>query len=321
MESKTENLMQSGSFWFSDQAALHADKVDFLFYVVGWASILLFVIMMLFGLFCILKYKKSDKNPIATEHIIHNDALEIAWTVIPTLLVIGLFWWGYRDYLKLVVPSDNSQVIYVTAKKWLWQFENPKTGIKSLNELVIPINKPVKLVMTSEDILHSFFIPSFRAKKDLIPNRYSKLWFNPQKIGTFQVFCAEFCGDGHSNMLATITVLSDEDYAIWLKQGAFPEGVPLHEIGQKLYKAKACNTCHTLDGGTAVGPSWKGLYNDTRLFNTGKSIKADEAYLKESILYPNKKIVKGYAPLMPTYSGLLSDQEIKAIIEFIKTVK
>lgn len=190
-----------------------------------------------------------------------------------------------------------------------------------MNEVVVPVNTPIKFLMTADDVLHSMFIPNMRVKKDIIPNHYTRLWFEATRTGTFQMFCTEYCGDGHSNMLATLTVLSHSEYQSWLQSSGGDEDLPLRELGQKLYTSKACNTCHSLDGSVKTGPSWKGIFSADRALGDGSSVKIDENYIRESIVNPQAKVVKGFAPVMPTYKGLLSDREINGLIEYIKTLK
>ena len=191
----------------------------------------------------------------------------------------------------------------------------------TLNEFVVPVNQPVRLIMSAEDVIHSFFVPSFRIKKDVLPNRYTTIWFETDQTGEYQVFCTEYCGDGHSGMLAVLKVVSWGDYQEWLQKGSAGanDAMPLMELGEKLYTSKACNTCHSLDGVSGVGPSWKGMY-EALLVSEGADVKVQN-YLREAIVEPQKVIAKGYAPVMPSYSGLLSDREIDAIIEYIKSIK
>lgn len=211
--------------------------------------------------------------------------------------------------------------IRVTGKKWLWQFEYPKEGVQSMGEFVVPVNQPVKLIMTSDDVLHSFYLPNFRQKRDVLPNRYTRLWFKPNREGVFQVFCTEFCGDGHSVMLATLRVVSNEEYKAWLKDNSSTEDIALKDLGPMLYTKNSCNTCHSTDGSPASGPSWKGIYGAERALTDGSVVTIDDDYIAESIVNPKEKVVAGYQPIMPTYKGLLTDREITAIIEYIKTLK
>jgi cytochrome c oxidase subunit 2 len=266
------------------------------------------------------KYRRrrvGERTPRITEHL----GLEIAWTVIPLAIVMGLFFWGFRDYMQAFIAPSDALEIQVTAKKWIWQFEYPG-GIRALNELHVPLGRPVKLIMSSEDVIHSFFVPSFRIKQDVLPNRYTEIWFEPTQAGTHQVFCTEYCGKGHSDMLARIIVEDEAKYKDWLETGG-DEGksMPLKDFGALLYESRGCSTCHSLDGLRGQGPSFKGLFAHPVELATGKNVVADENYIRESILDPQAKVVKGYEPIMPTFQGLLRPREMNALVEFIKAQK
>ena len=321
MAIKNESLMDNGTFWLPESVSTVSGNVDTLFNFLMGLSVIVFLGIIGVGIYFLIKYRRTEKNKKASEQLIHSTALEISWTVIPLVICMFIFAWGYKDYLKLTVSPADAIEFQVTAKKWMWQFENPRTGAKSLNELVVPVNTPVQLIMTSEDVIHSFFVPNFRIKRDVIPNRYTQVWFEATKIGNFQVFCTEYCGDAHSNMMASIRVLSQSDYEEWLSNNNSGEDIPLEALGKKLYTAKACSTCHSLDGSSMIGPTWKGLYGTRRIFDDGSAIDVDDNYIRESIINPGARIVKGYPPVMPTYSGLLSDREISGLIEYIKTIK
>ena len=222
-------------------------------------------------------------------------------------------------------PPKDAVDITVTGKQWLWTFEY-YNGKKTLNELYVRQNRPVRMVMRADDVIHSFFVPAFRVKQDLMPGRYTQLWFTPTKIGTFDIFCAEYCGTGHSKMLGKVIVLSPEAYDIWEKGVAVDGGeavasLPPAELGEKLYKGKGCNACHSVDGSVVIGPSFKGLYEREGELEDGASYTADENYIMQSILEPQEQIVKGFQPVMPSFKGILSDAEITAIIAYIKTLK
>jgi cytochrome c oxidase subunit 2 len=236
-----------------------------------------------------------------------------------------IFVYGFVVFRDMRNPPADATEINVTAKQWLWQFEY-YNGKKTLNELYVQQNRPVKLVMRSEDVIHSFFVPDFRVKQDILGGRYTQLWFTPTKVGTFQLFCAEYCGTGHSKMLGKVVVLSPEAYDIWEKGARVTEEIgvaslPDAERGEQIYKQSGCNACHSLDGSTGVGPSWKSLVGHKVAMQNGEEITADENYIRESILEPQAKIVKGYQPVMPSFKGILSDADISALISYMKTLK
>ena len=319
MDKNIESLVKNGSVWFPESRSTLSSNVDLLYNVIFWGSTLIFVILLAIVIFFLVKYKRTKRNFKAKRQVTDNLKLELAWTIIPLFFLMAIFWWGFKDYLKLTIAPPDSMKIRVTAKKWLWKFEYPQYGVKLLNELVVPVDQPIKLIMSSEDVLHSFFIPNFRVKKDAVPNYYSSLWFEANKPGVYRIFCTEYCGDGHSVMGAQLRVLSREDFDDWVTSGLGTDDIPLDKLGEKLYSAKACNACHSLDGTMMSGPSWKNLYGKDRLLTDDSIVKADDNYLRESIVNPAAKIVSGYMPVMPSYAGLLNDREINALIEFIKS--
>ena len=241
------------------------------------------------------------------------------------------------------VPG-NAMEIHVVAKKWDWEFIY-KNGRKITSDIddqgkrvpptmVVPLNKPVRLIMTSSKVnpndkkdravLHSFFVPAFRVKQDIVPGRYTQLSFTPTKKGRFYIFCTEYCGTGHSSMLGRVEVVDGIHFDDWVlgDKSSDPQEMSLADKGKEIYKTRACIGCHSLDGSKMTGPTWKGLYGSIRSFSDGSSLKADDNYIKESILNSNKKIIKGYPPnQMPSYQGQLTDEDITGVIEFIKTLK
>jgi len=302
------------------ESSTMAGEVDALFYFIMYAGLVLLAIVTILAAFFVLKYRRS-KRQTATSGVAHNTPLEIIWTVVPTILIIIVFIWGFRTYLKMNVAPKDALEIKVTAQKWFWTFDYPE-GNTSVNELVVPLDKPVKLTMSSKDVIHSFFVPDFRVKMDVLPNRYTITWFQPTRRGDFNIFCAEYCGKGHSEMLGTVKVVSPEEYAAWLEKGStLGEGMTLAEMGAKLYTARACVTCHKIDGSASTGPTFKNLFGHQVPLENGTQVTADENYLRESMLNPMAKIVAGFQPVMPTYQGILKDREIDALIAYIKSLQ
>lgn len=257
--------------------------------------------------------------------------------------ILGLFiaFWvaGFWQYLTIVDPPRAALDVYVVGKQWMWKFVYPN-GHSSVGTLTVPVDTPVRLIMTSRDVIHSFFVPAFRAKQDVLPGRYVSMWFKPTRVGTFQALCTEYCGVSHSRMLAQVTVLSRADHAAWLASIAQapppdgPENVPveeeapevvrgasnLAEQGRQLSAAKGCFACHTETGQAHIGPTWKGLYGKTETLKDGTTVNVDEAYLTRSMMDPMAEVVAGYNPVMPTYQGSLSATETAAIVEFIRSL-
>lgn len=271
-----------------------------------------------------LKYKRKSEGD-KTAYITHDTRLEFAWSFIPFLIFMVVFGWGTYIYLQMRTVPKNAFEVHVFGQKWNWDFMY-KSGKKSTGEMVVPVNTPIKLIITSRDVLHSFYIPAFRVKQDAIPGRYTKLWFNADKIGDFQVFCAELCGTNHSKMLAKIKVVSKEDFEKWLQDNPY-KGLASAEIGQKIYSAK-CIACHQLvpEASSSIAPSFLNLFGKTRLFADNSSAQADENYIRESILNSKAKIVKrvsgeAFPPIMPAFAGALSEEELMGLIEYLKTLK
>ncbi|MBI1899072.1 MAG: cytochrome c oxidase subunit II [Acidobacteria bacterium] len=297
-----------------------ARDVDNAYLFVTLVSLFFFVLVAGLAALFVWRYRRRGPNEI-TPHITHNLGLEVTWTTIPLVLVMGLFFWGFYGFMRAQIAPGEAMEVQVTAKKWQWQFEYPD-GMRTLNELHVPLGKPVRLVMTAEDVLHSFYVPSFRVKHDVIPNRYTEVWFEPTKAGTHQVFCTEYCGKGHSDMLAKIVVEDEQSYQKWLIEGdESMKSMPLAELGKLVWENRGCSTCHALDGTRGQGPSWKGIFGQTHKFADGASAPVDANYIRESLMEPQKHVVQGFEGIMPTYQGLLRPREVLGVIEFIKTLK
>ncbi|HYO80175.1 MAG TPA: cytochrome c oxidase subunit II [Bryobacteraceae bacterium] len=302
------------------QASTLAPSIDSLFMFITWVCIFFFVLICFLILVFVRKYRRRSPNDV-TPHLTHNQKLEIAWSVIPLIILIGIFFWGFHGYVAAQVAPQNAIEIQVIGKKWLWQFEYPD-GLRTLNDIHVPVNRPVRLIMSSEDVIHSFYVPTFRAKKDVVPGRYSEVWFTATEPGVHQVYCTEYCGKGHSDMLARIFVDDEKAYQKWLVEGDESlKTMPLPELGKLVYENRGCQTCHSIDGSRGQGPSWKGIWGQTHQFSNAPPTVVDANYIRESILEPNAKVVAGYEPVMPTYKGMLRDREVLGVIEYIKGLK
>lgn len=302
------------------EGSSYARDVDNLFVFIVLLSAVFFVLIAALTAWFAYRYRRS-RSAGATPHFTHNLKLELTWSLIPLALVILIFFWGFGVYMNATTAPGDALEIQVTAKKWLWAFEYPN-GTRTINEIHVPVNRPVKLVMSSEDVIHSFFVPSFRVKQDVLPNRYTELWFTPTQPGVHAVLCAEYCGKSHSDMLGKIFVDDDAAYQKWLEEGdETTRTMPLKDLGALLYESRGCSTCHSIDGQRGQGPSFKGIFGRQEKMSDGKMALADENYLRESILQPQAKIVAGYEGIMPTFQGLLREREINALIEYIKSLK
>ncbi len=299
----------------------YAQDVDQAFIVVTLITLFLFVVTIGAMLYFVFKYQESKHKREDTKNIKHHTPLEIAWTIIPTILMGIIFYYGL-DSLRVqrTMPKDDMAVnIKVTAQRWFWTFEY-ENGKKS-NKLIVPINKDIKLRMTApeNDVLHSFFVPAFRAKEDIVPGLITKLWFNATTLGTYDILCAEYCGTRHSYMTSSVKVLSQEDYISWLEPKAKKDTsskTSAIEIMQNL----GCTGCHSLDSTVLVGPGFKDLYNkEVKITVNGisKTVKRDELYLKNAILYPNKEIVETYsANLMPGFKDVISNDDLQIVLDY-----
>lgn len=303
------------------QGSDFATEVDFKFMVLFWMSVVFFVGIV--GAAAYFSWRYRYKPGRVTPHQTHNTTLEIIWTVIPTVICFAIFIWGVGGYMRFAVPPGEAMEIQVVGKQWLWTFEYPD-GTRSVNEIHVPVDKNIRLVMSSEDVLHDFYIPDMRIKRDIIPGRYVQEWFhaNPNSIGEHVATCAEYCGKGHSDMHAKLVVDSAADFDKWMATGGteYLDYSP-EAWGRIQYDRKGCSTCHSIDGSPSKGPTWKGIWGTMVKLNDGKSVLVDEAYVRESMMLPQAKIVAGFDPIMPTFQGLLRENEINGLIAFIKSLK
>ena len=300
-------------------ASNFVEGVDFSLYLILAISVFFLVGITAVMIYFLFRYSKKN-NPVAT-NITHNNTLEVIWTVIPTILVVIMFWYGWTGYKPMLTAPDNAMEIDAIGQMWKWSFEYPNGKVS--DTLVVPIDEPVKLNLFSKDVLHSLYIPAFRIKQDVVPGSEKMMWFTAQKLGSYDILCAEYCGQLHAYMLSTITVVERKDYEIWLETKAVPGD---EHPGLTLLKRNACLSCHTKDGTRLVGPSFKGLVDrkETVVLEDGteKEVVADRAYIANSIKNPNSEIVKSFQKgLMTNYADILSDEDIEQIIDFIETMK
>ncbi len=306
--------------WLPPQESTTAYQIDNLFLFILYVSIALTVFVMIGALYLVWKYRRRSHTDRL--QVVHESKwLEISWIVLPTLLVLVVFFWGFRAYVGTSIPPSDAIEIKVHAQKWQWSFEYDN-GMQGFSEFWVPAGRPVKLTMTSRDVLHSFFVPEFRIKHDVLPNRFSFVWFNAPEVGVYQVVCTEYCGTGHSNMGAKIHVVSTQEYYRILREGP-PSGgaVSPADLGERLYSQRNCKTCHSVDGAAGVGPTWKDLWMHPAQMTDGSTIVADADYIKQSILQPQAHIVAGFANgNMPSYEGQLDDDQIEGITAYIRSI-
>ena len=300
------------------QASSFAAEID-LFYYALWALTIVFTIGIAAAAgYLMMRYKRRSMADLP-EHIHGSLILEITWSVIPLIISLGIFAWGAKLYYQIYTPPTDALEIYVTGKQWMWRAQH-QNGVREINELHIPLGRAIKMTMTSEDVLHSYFIPAFRTKADVVPGRYTMTWFKPTQVGTYNLFCSEYCGTQHSGMIGKVHVMEQKDYQAWLTTGGgLTYGMTPAKSGEKLFTNLGCAACHKSDG-NGRGPSLVGIYNTPQKLTTGVSVTADDAYIRESILNPRAKVLAGYEALMATYQGQVSEEQILDLIAYIKSV-
>lgn len=301
--------------FFPPEASTQAVQVDLLyFFLVAVSAFFAVLIAVLIIVFAVKFHRKSEDEVGVPIH--GSLILELAWTIIPLGLTMVIFVWGAVVFFHGVRPPKDSIDVYVVGKQWMWKIEH-MNGAREINELHVPIGQPVKLIMGSEDVIHSFSIPAFRVKEDVIPGRYNTLWFTATKPGRYHLFCTQYCGTRHSFMVGWVVAMEPADYQAWLAGGE--SGTTMVNAGAKLFQDLSCGTCHT-DTSQSRGPALNGVYGSRVQLTNGQSVIADDAYIRESILQPQAKIVAGYAPIMPTFQGLISEDQLLQLITYVKSL-
>lgn len=318
---KLPKLPESDTFWMPLDASVTTRSVDWIWYFLYWTSIFFTVVIVGAIVYFIIKHKAKSRaaNEEATSQVEHSTSLEITWSVVPLLFLIPLFVWGFKGFVDLRSSPRDALEIQAQGQKWKWLFTYPGGYVD--DTLHVPVDRPVRIVINSVDVLHSLYMPNFRQKMDAVPGRFTDLWFQATQTGEFPIECAEYCGTSHSNMLSSVVVHPPGGYEQWLEKASDDSGKDPVEVGKTLYEKQGCNTCHSVDGSPRIGPTWKGLFGKPETFTDGSSGTVDENYLRQSILDPSAKIVQGFAPSMPTYQGKLKDTQINGIIAYIKTLK
>ena len=303
--------------FFPEQASEQAANIDALYFFLVAVSAFFSALIAVLIVFFAVRFRRRDETEVG-EAIHGSLALELMWTFIPLGITMVMFVWGAVTFFHMTRPPQNAMEIYVVGKQWMWKLQH-MDGAREINELHVPVGRPVKLIMGSEDVIHSFFIPSFRAKADVIPGRYNTMWFTPSKPGSYHIFCTQYCGTKHSAMIGTVTVMEPVDYQAWVASNL--QGGTMAENGGRLFADLSCNTCHLDSGQQGRGPSLRNVYGRQVLLQRLETVVADDAYLRESILNPQAKIVSGFQPLMPTYQGLISEEQILQLIAYLKSLR
>jgi cytochrome c oxidase subunit 2 len=299
---------------FPDQASSVAQRVDHIYYYIIGTTVTISTAVAVLVIYFAIKYRRrSDEVPPP----IHGSrTLETLWSVIPLCIAMSMFVWSARVYFDISRAPDDVIEVYVVGRQWMWKLQHPD-GQREINELHVPLGQPVKLIMTSEDVIHSFFVPDFRIKQDVVPGRYTSTWFQAIKPGRFRLYCAEYCGTDHSKMIGWVVVQDPAEYQEWLSSQADRS---LATRGRQRFLQFQCVTCHSADS-QARAPVLEGLYNRQVPLQDGRTVTADENYLRESILNPRAKIVAGYEPIMPTYQGRMQEEELLELLAFIKALR
>ncbi len=307
--------MLSGIPLFPEQASTIAPMVDNLyFFILGVTAFFALLVVILVVYFAV-KYRDDTGLKIGAP-ITGSIPLEIGWSLVPFFVAMAIFVWATVVFFQIVRPPDQTLELYATGKRWMWRIQHV-TGHREINQLHVPVGRPIKVTFTSEDVLHDLYIPAFRVKADAIPGRYSSIWFTPTKTGEYHLFCAEYCGTRHSGMIGTVYVMEPDDYQAWLAGGGLTGS--MSSRGEQLFQQLACNTCHVTDG-SGRGPSLGGVFGSQVSLENGQSVQANESYIRESILTPQNKLVKGYGPIMPTFQGLVNEEGLASLIEYVKSL-
>ncbi len=315
---------------FPVAASTHAGGVDAVyFFLIGVSAFFAISIATLIVVFAI-KYRRRSEDEVP-QQIEGSLALELTWSIIPFGIAMVIFLWGAQLFVSLRTPPKNALDIFVVGRQWMWKVQHLE-GRREINQLHVPVGRPVKLTMTSEDVIHSFFVPAFRIKQDVVPGRYTEEWFEATAVGTYHLFCSQYCGTEHSRMIGEIVVMEPADYQAWLSGGgvaaasvngaatASAGAVSVATAGADLFRSLGCATCHRGKAG-ALGPSLAGVFGSQVHLQSGETVSADEGYLRESILQPDAKIVAGYQSLMPTFKGQVSEEGLLQLITYIKTLR
>jgi cytochrome c oxidase subunit II len=308
--------MQSSFPLFPPSASSFAGDVDLLYFFILAVCSFFTILVSLGVLYFAIRFRRRHQDEVG--HDIHGSiTLELVWTFIPFVLAMVMFFWGADLFFHLSRPPADSMDVFVVGKQWMWKVQHPD-GMREINEMHVPINRNIRITLGSEDVLHDYYIPAFRVKMDAVPGKLTTMWFNATKPGKYHIFCAEYCGTQHSGMIGQVVAMEQHDYEAWLAGGRSTGSAV--ENGEKLFTQLACITCHKSDA-SGRGPVLAGVFGSTVQLMDGRKVVADENYIRESIMNPQSKIVLGYQPIMPTFQGTVSEENLLQLIAYIKTLK
>jgi cytochrome c oxidase subunit 2 len=303
---------------FPPSASSVALEMDLLYLFIAAVCAFFTVLVTARVVFFTIKYRRRHPDEVGAD--IHGSlALELTWTFIPFVLSMVMFAWGAKVFFDLARPPADAMDMYVVGKQWMWKVQHP-TGVREINQMHVPIDRAVRLTMGSEDVLHDYSIPAFRVKMDVVPGKLTTLWFKATKPGTYHLFCAEYCGTKHSGMIGEVIAMEPADYVAWVRAQQSGSTGPVAQSGERLFTDYACITCHKADS-TGRGPTLHGLYGKPVELADGRSVTADENYIRESIMNSQAKVVKGYQPIMPAFQGMVSEENLMELIAYIKGLK
>lgn len=301
-----------------EQASTFAPHVDALYAYLVLITLFFSVLITALIIFFAVKYRRRSHGELPRP-IAGSMVLELSWTIIPLLISMTIFVWGASTFFKAYRAPQQAMEVYVVGKQWMWKFQH-QTGQREINELHVPVGARVKLTMTTEDVIHSLYVPAFRIKQDVVPGRYQQIWFEATKPGKYYLFCAEYCGTNHSGMGGHVYVMEPTAYQQWLAGGAGAESAAAQ--GQKLFQERGCGSCHQVEAGGQQlrGPGLFGLYGHKQAIQGDGEVTVDESYIRESILTPEAKVVTGFQPIMPTFQGQLSEEQILQLVAYIRSL-
>lgn len=308
--------MQSWIPFIPESASTISDDVDALYFYISGVTVFFTTLISLVIIYFVIRYRR--RNPFEIPRPIEGSTkLETLWSVIPLMIAISMFVWGAKVYFAQYRPPKNALEVYVVGKQWMWKFQHT-TGQREINELHVPVGRKIKLIMTTEDVIHDVFIPAFRIKTDVVPGRYTTQWFEATKPGRYHLFCAEYCGMNHSGMRGSVVVMEPADFDNWLSGNA-NQASPA-AAGQTMYESLGCASCHGANGEGGRGPALLGLFNSNVVLGNGQTVAADEGYLRESIMNPQAKVVTGFGPIMPSFQGQVNEEQLLQIVAYIKSL-
>jgi cytochrome c oxidase subunit 2 len=313
MAADTDAALSQGFRLLSAAASTQAGRTDAIFMAMLLLCATVAIVLLVLVVFFALKYRRGrhvDRTPPRELR-----SIEVAWTVAPLLIFFAIYGWAARDYVTMADPPADALPVSVVAKQWMWTLQH-RNGRREINELHVPLGEPVVLTMASQDVIHSFFVPAFRLKQDVVPGRYTRMWFTATQLGEFTLFCSEYCGSAHSQMIGRVVVLPPSEYGRWLASG--PAEPAMAQYGFALFRQLGCSGCHDARS-TIHAPLLDGLYGRTVHLQDGRSVVADAGYIRDAILLPAKDVVAGFAPVMPSFAGQVSEEDLQALIAYIQS--